>query len=228
MGNKVALALCVLATAVTMSACGGTGSSNGPTASTRTASLAGKHRHTDPRKGCNAQGINRTQLGAGACTEGGVQYVVANYGGVVKLRSLVAGIVNVSVAPADSGHGRTARPQRDAFLRMTLQVQNSDKVPHRFTFGQTMLGIGEDDYLERVDVERNVHGESLAGINGGMIGPGETLRGDVLFDISEADYQQIQRAGRFFIWDFGQRASPRLSRGNGQIGQIRLYASEPN
>jgi len=226
-GNKVALALSVLAVAVTVSACGGTQPSNGPTATTSSASLAGKHRHTDPRKGCNAQGINRTQLGTGACTEGGVEYVVANYGGVVKLRSLVAGIVGVAVAPADSGHGRTVRPQRDAFLRVTLQVQNRDKVPHRFSFGQTMLGIGEDDYLERVDVERNVHGESLAAMSGGTIGPGETLRGDVLFDITEADYGQLQRAGRFFVWDFGHRASPQLGRGGGQIGQIRLYAREP-
>ena len=224
MGNKVALALCVLAPAVIVSACG-TGSSNGPTATTQTASLAGQHRHTDPRKGCNAQGINRAQLGTGACTEAGVQYVVANYGGVVKLKHLAAGIVNVSIAPADAGHGRTARPMRDAFLRMTLQVQNRDTVPHRFSFGQTMLGIGQDDYLERVDVERNVHGESLAGVNGGMIGPGETQRGDVLFDITEGDYAQLQRAGRFFVWDFGHRASARLSRG-GQVGQIRLYAGE--
>lgn len=228
MGNKVALALCVLATAVTMSACGGTGSSNGPTATTQTASLAGQHRHTDPHKGCTVQGINRTQLGTGACTEDGVQYVVANYGGVVKLKSLAVGIVNVSVAPADAGHGRTVRPRRDAFLRMTLQVQNRDNVPHRFSFGQTMLGVAEDNYLERVDVERDVHGESLAAINGGMIPPGETVRGDVLYDITEGDYGQLQRVGRFFIWDFGHRASPQLSRGTAQVGQIRLYAVEPH
>ncbi len=105
-------------------------------------------------------------------------------------------------------------------------MQNRDRVPHRFGFGQTMLGIGADDYLESIGVERNVHNESIAAVNGGMIGPGETLRGDVLFDITEADYQQLQRVGRFFIWNFGDRASTQISRRTGQLGQIRLYAVE--
>ena len=45
-----------------------------------------------------------------------------------------------AVSGGDAGNGRTATPQHDAFLRLTLQVQNRDKVPHRFAFGQTMLG----------------------------------------------------------------------------------------
>jgi hypothetical protein len=142
------------------------------------------------------------------------------------MRTLGVAIVGVSVAGGDSGHGRQALPLRDAFLRVTLQVQNRDNVPHRFGFGQTMLGIGADNYLERVDVERKVHAEALAAVNGGMIGPGETLRGDVLFDITRADYEVLQREGRFFIWNFGDRASPQINRGAGQVGQIRLYAVE--
>lgn len=228
MGNKVAPALALLAVAIIVSACGGTqGAGLGTTGSTGLRTPIANHRHTDPHKSCDAQGINSTQMGTGACTESGVQYVVANYGGVVDLRTLAVAIVGVSVAPADEGRGgRRAMPQREAFLRVTLQVQNRDKVAHHFGFGQTMLGIGADDYLESVGVERNVHAESIAAVNGGMIGPGETLRGDVLFDITEADYQQLQRVGRFFIWNFGDRASPRLSRGTGQVGQIRLYAVE--
>lgn len=226
MGKKVALALCVLATAAALSACGGTGSGSEASSTNRgLAVVESTNRHTDPHKSCNAQGINRTQLGTGSCTENGVRYVVANYGGIVNLKTLGVAIVGISVAPADAGHGRTARPQRDAFLRVTLQVQNRDKVAHRFAFGQTMLGIGQDDYPERADVERNVHVESLAAINGGRIGPGETLRGDVIFDITEADYSQIEQHGRFFIWNFGDSASLGLKRGS-QIGQIRLYAVE--
>ena len=71
-----------------------------------------------------------------------------------------------------------------------------------------------------------MHPEAIVRVNGGRIGPGETLRGDVLFDITEADYQELQRRGRFFIWNFGDRASPQLARG-AQVGQIRLYAGEP-
>ncbi len=89
-----------------------------------------------------------------------------------------------------------------------------------------MLGIGSDDYTESVAVEQRVHNESIAAVNGGMIGPGETLRGDVLFDITEGDYAQLQRVGRFFIWNFGERASTQIRRGVGQVGQIRLYAVE--
>lgn len=225
MGNKVALALSVLATAAVLSACGGAGSGASNTTNTGLAVVEPSHRHTDPNKSCEAQGINKTKLGTGSCSEDGVQYVVANYGGIVNLKTLGVAIVGVAVAPADQGHGRTVRPQRDAFLRVTLQVQNHDKVPHRFQLGQTMLGIGEDNYLERTDVEKNVHAESLATVNGGEIGPGETLRGDVLFDITEGDYAQLQRRGRFFIWNFGDKASARLVRGK-QIGQIRLYAVE--
>jgi hypothetical protein len=227
--NKVALALLVLAASIVVSACGGTqegevlGSRSTPTGPG--ALRNGRPPRTDPRKGCDAQGVNSTQLYPGACTENGVQYVVANYGGVVKLRTLGVAVTGVSVAPGYEGRTRTVRPQYDAFLRVTLQVQNRDNVPHRFGLGQTMLGIAADDYLERKDVERTVHQEAIARVNGGLIAPGETLRGDVIFDITEADYQQLQQRGRFFIWNFGARASPQLRRG-AQIGQIRLYAGE--
>ena len=228
MGNKVALALALLAVATIVSACGGTqGAGLGTTGSTGLRMPVANRRHTNPNKSCDAQGINSTQLGTGACTESGVQYVVANYGGLVQLRTLAVAIAGVAVGAADEGHGgRRVRPRREAFLRVTLQVQNRDKVPHRFAFGQTMLGIGADDYLESVGDERNVHDESIAAVNGGMIGPGETLRGDVMFDITEADYQQLQRVGRFFIWNFGDRASVQITRRTGQLGQIRLYAVE--
>lgn len=225
MGNKVALALSLLAVSIVVSACGGTQNAGLVGASTASRTPP-PHRRTDPRKGCDAQGINSTQLGTGACTENGVQYVVANYGGVVRLNSLAVAIVGAAVAPADQGHGRTATPRRDAFMRFTIQVQNRDKVPHRFGFGQTMLGVGADDYTERTDVEKNVHVESIAAVNHGMIGPGETLRGDVVFDITEADYAQMRRVGRFFIWNFGGHASTAIGRGTGQLGQIRLYAVE--
>lgn len=228
MEKKVALALALLGVSLVVSACGGTqgGALSGTTSTNASNRPIAAHRHTDPRKGCDAQGINSTQLGTGACTEGGVEYVVANYGGVVQLRTLAVAIVGVAVAPGDEGHGRRVAPRHEAFLRVTLQVQNRDRVAHRFAFGQTMLGIGSDDYLESVGVERNVHDESIAAVNGGEIGPGETLRGDVVFDITEADYQQLQRVGRFFIWNFGDHASTRITRSTGQLGQIRLYAVE--
>lgn len=227
MRNKVTLALLALAAAIAASGCGGTGEvSDAARTGLTTPSPAASQRRTDPHKSCNSQGVNATQLAVGACMENGLQYVVANYGGVVKLRTLAVTILNVGVAPADAGHGRTVRPEYDAFLRVTLQVQNRDKVPHRFAFGQTMLGVADHNFLERTDVERQVHEESLAAINGGMMGPGETLRGDVVFDITEADYEQIQKRGRFFIWNFGRRASVRFPKSVGQIGQIRLYAVE--
>jgi hypothetical protein len=227
-GNKVALALTVLAAAIIVSACGGTqgASSTSNTQPSGLRIVTGKHPRTDPRKSCDAQHINSRELGIGACTEGGVQYVVSNYGSVVRLNSLVVGVAGLSVAPADAGHGRRALPQRDAFLRITLQVQNRGNVPQRFIFGQTMLGVGADNYLERADVERMIHVESLAAQNGGQIQPGETQRGDVLFDITREDYEQLEREGRFFIWNFGQRATPQFQRGNAQVGQIRLYAVE--
>jgi len=228
-GKKVALALTLLAVTIIVSACGGTQGAglSGATATTASQRPLPRNRHTDPHKGCSSQGINSTQMGIGACTESGVEYVVANYGGVVNLNTLRVGIVSVFVAPAAHGHGRTVPPQNDAFIRFILQVQNRDKVPHRFNFGETMLGVGADDYLESVNIERNVHEESLGAINGGVIGPGETLRGDVLFDITRADYEQLDRSGRFFIWNFGGHASTQLTRRTGQVGQIRLYAAEP-
>ena len=221
----VALALLVLTASIAVSACGGTQGAD--IAGSTTPSASGrpvKPGHSDPHKSCDSQGINSTQLGVGACTADGVQYVVANYGGVVKLRSLVVTIIEVGVAPGYQGKHRNVVPQRDAFLRIKLQVQNRDKVPHHFSFGQTMLGIAEDNYLESINVERHIHPESLA--NAGTMGPGEILRGDVLFDITEADYQQLQRKGRFFIWNFGDHASAAISRRVGQLGQIRLYAGE--
>jgi hypothetical protein len=228
-GNKVALALSTLAVAVMLSACGGTQSGSATSESTgaglRTA--GGKHRATDPAKSCDAQGINSRQLGIGACTEGGVQYVVGNYGSVVRMRTLGVTIQGISVAgEITSANGQAVLPRRDAFLRVSLEVQNRDSVPHRFAFGQTMLGIGADNYLERADVERKAHAESLGHVNGGVIGPGETLRGDVIFDITRADYEVLQRQGRFFIWNFGEHAAATIRRGAGQVGQIRLYAVE--
>ncbi|HXE44330.1 MAG TPA: hypothetical protein VN635_03950 [Conexibacter sp.] len=229
MGNKVALALLLLAAIIIMSACGGTqgtGLGAATTATTASHRPLPRNGHTNPNKSCESQGINSTQLGTGACTEGGVQYVVANYGGVVRLRTLAAAIVRVTVGAADKGHGRVVTPRRDAFLRVTLQVQNLGRTPQRFNFGQTMLGIGGDDYGEATGIERTVHLESIATANGGVVGPGETLRGDVLFDITRADYEQLNRTGRFFIWNFGGHATPQLVRGAGQVGQIRLYAGE--
>lgn len=225
MGNKVALALLALAASIVLAACGGAQEvadvgGRSPTTPIR----SGRHRHTDPRKSCDKQGINSTQLGTGACTEEGVQYVVANYGGVVRLRSIAVAIIGVEVAPYDqTREGRRVTPQRDAFLRFNLQIQNRDRVPHRFGFGQTMLGIGASNYPESIEDERRIHVESLA--RAGTMQPGETLRGDVLFDITEADYRQLQTRGRFFVWNFGQRAALR-TRTVGQLGQIRLYAGE--
>lgn len=229
MGNKLALALSLLAVSIIVGACGGTqgvdlgGATTATTASQRPLP---RNRHTDPRKSCESQGINSTQLGTGACTENGVQYVVGNYGGVVRLRTLSAAIVGVTIAPADKGHGHVVTPRREAFLRITLQVENTGRTPQRFGFGQTMLGIGGDNYGESIAVERQVHLESIAAANGGVVGPGETLRGDVLFDITREDYEQLNRSGRFFIWNFGGRATAQIARGTGQVGQIRLYAAE--
>lgn len=223
----VAPALLVLTASIAVAACGGTQGADLAGGTTPTSPgrpvQAG---HSDPHKSCDAQGINATQLGVGSCTAGGVKYVVANYGGVVKLRTLAVTIVEVGVSPGYQGKHRNVVPTRDAFLRIKLQVQNRDKVPHRFGLGQTMLGIAEDNYVESINVERRIHPESLA--NAGTMGPGEILRGDVLFDITEADYQQLQRRGRFFIWNFGDHASAQISRRIGQLGQIRLYAGEAN
>lgn len=223
----ITIALALLALAAGVSACGGTqGAAIGSVATTPTVPTTpdGRAKPTDPHKSCDAQGVNSTQLREGTCTEDGVQYVVGNHASVVRLRTLSVAIIGLSVSGATAGHGRTAQPTREAFLRITLQVQNRDKVPHRFGFGQTMLGIGPNDYLESVEVERKVHPESIAAVNGGEVGPGETLRGDVIFDITEADYQVLMRQGRFFIWNFGDKASLTLSRSIGQLGQIRLYA----
>ncbi|MGN6189471.1 MAG: DUF4352 domain-containing protein [Conexibacter sp.] len=228
MKSKVALALLVLASLiVVVSGCGGSqeeGLASSSTPTTPRGTRNGKPPRTDPNKGCDAQGVNSTQLYPGACTEQGVHYVVANYGGVVRLRTLAVTIISVGVAPGYQGP-RPVAPRYDAFLRVKLQVENRDKVPHRFGFGQTMLGIGADNYLERTDIERSVHPEAIARSNGGTVGPGDTLTGDVVFDITEADYQQLQQKGRFFIWNFGDRAAPQLRRGI-QVGQIRLYAAE--
>ena len=220
----VALALLVLTASIGVAACGGTQEGADIAGSTRPRAIPARRGRTDPSKSCDSQGIDATQLGVGACTADGVRYVVANYGGVVKLRTLAVSIIEVGVAPGYQGRNRTVTPTRDAFLRMKLQVQNRDRVPHSFGFGQTMLGITENNYLESIPVERRIHPESLA--NAGTMRPGEILRGDVLFDITEADYQQLQRNGRFFIWNFGDRASPQISRKSGQLGQIRLYAGE--
>jgi hypothetical protein len=229
--NKIALAVTVLAVSIVASACGGTGGNSGlaeATSSTTPRPPTGKQKPTDPHKSCDAQGVNSTQLRPGACTEGGVGYVVRNYGGAVKLKTLGVAITGVSVSPVAAGNGRRVSPRRDAFLRVTLQVQNRDKVAHRFGPGQTMLGVGAENYVERKDIERNVHPEAIARVSGGMIGPGETLRGDVIFDISRESYEVLNRQGRFFIWNFGGHAAASIPRTTGQLGQIRLYAAEPN
>jgi len=223
----ITIALALLALAAGISACGGTqGDAVSSVATTPTAPTGprGRQKPSDPNKSCDAQGINRTQLLEGACTEGGVQYVVGNHASVVRLRTLAVAIVGISVSGVAGTSENGATPTREAFLRVQLQVQNRDKVPRRFDFGQTMIGIGPSNYLESIEVERRVHPESIAKVNGGLVGPGETLRGDVIFDITEADYQIIQRDGRFFIWNFGERASLTISRRTGQLGQIRLYA----
>ena len=230
MHYKVALALLVLAASMVVSACGGTQDAGlaEVTQPTTPTTPNGRQRPTDPNKSCDAQGVNSTQLRTGACTEERIQYVVGNYNDAVRLRSLGVAITGVSVSGVAAGQGRRAAPTRDAFLRITLQVQNRDNVPRRFGFGQTMLGIGADNYTESVRVERNVHPESIGNINGGRIGPGETLRGDVIFDITRADYDVLDRQGRFFIWNFGEHASERITpRGIRQLGQIRLYANSP-
>ena len=174
MGNKVALALSVLATAVTVSACGGTqvvertdrhddagGARSGSTATPTRARAATRRASTAPSSAS-------ARAPKTACSTWSPTTAASS-----SSERLVAGIVNVSVAPADQGHGRTVRPMRDAFLRIDAPGRRTaTRCRTASRFGQTMLGIGSDDYLERVDVERQVHGESLAGVNGGVIRTG--------------------------------------------------------
>jgi hypothetical protein len=228
---RIKVAPVLLALAMGMSACGGTQDDTplgaaGTTATAQTnAGRDGKRPRNDPRKSCAEQGIDSTSLGEGACTEQGIHYVVANRQSLLRLRTLAVAIINISAGGGAGGGERTARPQRGAFVRVTLMVQNRDKVPHRFALGQTMLGIGENNYLEAIEVERSVHREALARINGGRLLPGETLRGDVLFDVVPTDVDLIARQGRLFVFNFGQRAALALPRGAGhQLGQFRLYA----
>ena len=84
MRNKVALALLVLAASIGLAACGGSQSPDVLGSATTGPRLTrdGRPPRTDPRKSCEAQGVNSTTLFPGACTEGGIQYVVANFGGI--------------------------------------------------------------------------------------------------------------------------------------------------
>jgi len=224
--KSLAPALVALAASIAIAACG-TQEGGTPAAGTApTVPVAPPTRKTDPGKSCDAQGINARQLRAGACTDRGLRWVVANYGGVVPLRTLAVGIVGVTPSGGYRGGSGVLKPRKGAFLVVKLQVQNLDRVPHRWAYGQTMLGVGAHNYLEREDIERTVHPEPLAKANGGRLGPGDAARGDVVFDITKADFADLSRRGRFFIWNFGDKASQRVALRTGQLGQVRLYAIE--
>lgn len=173
---------------------------------------------SDPDASCESQGIDTRRLREGACTIGGVHYVVANRTTPLKLRDLT---VTVEGITADASVG-DVQPEHDGFARVELTVVNRGRSAQQFTLGQTLLGVGDNDYRESVEAER-ADPKALTTADGGVIGAGERKRGVALFDVSAEDLAAIGAEGRLFVANFGADASSPTA--EGQLGQIRLYAA---
>ena len=103
------------------------------------------------------------------------------------------------------------KSRRGAFVRVTLTVQNRSRRPQRFVFGQTVLGVAGNNYPE--SVAERVHPEALAQLQGGVVPPGNTLRGDVIFDVLPEDVDRISTEGRLFITNFGVKSIVQIGDG---------------
>ena len=212
------------ALAVTLAACGGSGGGETGTTAAGAVEVPFRRGPTDPNKSCRSQGIDNRQVREGRCTEDDVRYVVVNRTSVLRLDTLSVATGGVSVSPIARGPNGRARARRGAYLRMSLTVLNRSKEPRRFVFGQTMLSISENTYSEALEAER-VHPEALARVRGGLVSPGATLRGDVIFDVLPEAIERLPTEGRLFVANFGVRAGSRAARK--QLGQFRLYATSP-
>jgi hypothetical protein len=223
---RIRIALTLSALAVGLTACGGGTDSEALSGSVATAPGARqtpiRRIKSDPRKSCSSQGIDREQVLEGACREDGVSYVVANRTSLLRLDSMTVAITGFSASPVVRERKRTIRSRRGAFVRVTLTIKNRETTARRFTYGQTILGIAGNNYPESLVAERT-HPEALAKANGGVVTPGGTLRGDVLFDVLPEDIERLPTEGRLFITNFGVRAGTRAALR--QLGQFRLYAA---
>lgn len=243
MRGKIAPALVALAAGV--AACGGTEDAEplatvGPPAKT----APSRAPRSDPDRSCAAQGIDGIRLWEGVCTEGSMRYVIANRGGALRLESLVASVGAIAVERQVGDAEDAVRPQRGAFLRVTLTVTNRREYPQNFEVGQTMLGIGEDTFREAEAAER-AHAGAIATRGGGRLKPGATVRGDVLFDVPPEAVEEVASSGRFFVANFGERPGEtkppsreqreqeqiasaiggRIAPETTELGQMRLYAA---
>lgn len=245
MGPKLALALLALA-AGGMAACGDTQEDAPPlTVGAPEVAAPAASPASDPGKGCDAQGIDTRRLREGTCSNGGVQYVVVNRDGALRLESLAVRVEELSAERELEGRDGPVEARKGAFLRLTLEVTNRREYPQRFEVGQTILGVGDQTFREAEAAEQAYRG-ALASIGEGRIEPGGTLRGDVLFDVPEAVVGRVSRTGRFFVANFGETpedagsttvedaeqqirelvpGGQRQVTATTELGQMRLYAS---
>ena len=215
MRNKVALALLVLAASIVVTACGGTQEPRTRRSSTPTTPMPanGRRGTTDPRKSCDAQGVNSTQLRTGACTEDGVQYVVANYGGVVQAENARRDDHRTSGPPA-SPPATAARvaPSATRSCASRCRSRTATRCRTASASGRRCSASAPTTTSSAREVERRVHPESLAIVNGGLIGPGETLRGDVMFDITRGRLRRARRDRAASSYGTSATKRPRGSR----------------
>lgn len=216
----------ILAVALVVVLVTGGGDDGGET----TATTAGKSTATDGKgKGaaanapeeteCEEKGISTPAREEGTCVDGGTKYFVVNRDGVLKMPSLEAEMLDLRETKTITGEsGASATAKKGTYAIVELSITNRTDAPEKFEDSQIVLWVG-GPYTADAAVQRKVEKKSFLGQNT-PIQPGETQVGTVVFDMSNADFKDLDKEGNVDIVNFGSKGEVLTQ---DEIGTIRTY-----
>lgn len=219
--------LVLLAVALTVAACGGQSKTSTRTQSRTTADAPPSTTRSTPapRFGdCNALGINPIGMREGACTHGGITYVIVDEDHTLELPTLWGSLSGIHMAKSLTNDAAVATTQGQ-FVIASLGITNKLSAPKTFDQAHTQqagLILGGAVYKEDPQAE-NADSNSCLRQSGGPIQPGDTKTCDVIFEIPASASADLGKhgSGDLYLVNFGSDLSS--STLPHTVGQIRLY-----
>ncbi|HEX6116263.1 MAG TPA: DUF4352 domain-containing protein [Solirubrobacterales bacterium] len=170
---------------------------------------------------CGDEGGLESVLGSGGtCSAAGTEYVVADYGEELELDTLTAKIDAIEETGTVRGdYLKPRRSKNGVYAVATLSITNPGNGTQLFDdFGeQARLVAGTQTFSEPFNVLNGVATDSFLW-QAKKIKPGDTVSGDVVFDIPEAAAEELDANGAVQVLNFGDEGNLRRA---DQIGLLR-------
>lgn len=168
---------------------------------------------------CEEKGISTSARAEGSCVDGGTRYVVVDKDGVLKLPSLEAEMLDLRETKTITGEsGASATAKNGTYAVVELSITNRTDAPEKFEDSQIVLWVG-GPYTADAKVQSKVESKSFLGQDT-PIQPGDSQVGTVVFDMSSADFKDLDKEGNVDIVNFGSKGEVLTQ---DEIGTIRTY-----